>query len=500
VLDKNLRIVSVNRSFCTAFKVAEKETVGRLLPDLSNRQWNIPELIHLLKKILPKKTVVTNYEVEHEFKTIGQRIMNLNARKLRIPKKEDLILLAIEDVTERKIMAQKLAEAESLAEEKAKDEAIFDTIGDHAVGLVVVNKDGKIMRVNKGFETLTAWKEKEVIGKSLIKVLPREDENRNRVTFEKRILSKILSGKILATVATAAAGGIEKIDIFYYIRKDKSRFPANSVISPILFNGKITGAVEVFYDITEEKELERIRMDFLSLASHQLRTPLIGVQWVAERFLKKEKQLSKKGKEYLKDINASCQRLSDLVDRLLNVSRIETGEVSISPRQLDLVEFTERLLDEYSPLYAKKRITLIFKKHPKIVKVVTDDNALRNIMQTIISNTIEYTKEGGRVEVSLKKKNRSFLFTVQDTGIGIPEKDQATIFNKFARGSNAKLIKTDGIGIGLYFAKKTINLLRGKIWFKSKEDKGLPAGRHGTTFYVRLPLKLKSKKGSKNLI
>jgi len=87
VINKNLRVVSASSSFYTTFKVAEKETIGQLLPDLGNGQWNIPKLIQLLKEILPQKTVVTNYEVEHDFKTIGYRIMNLNALQLRVPKK-----------------------------------------------------------------------------------------------------------------------------------------------------------------------------------------------------------------------------------------------------------------------------------------------------------------------------------------------------------------------------------------------------------------------------
>jgi PAS domain S-box-containing protein len=132
VLDRNMRVISTNSSFCTTFRVTEKETIGRYLPDLGNKQWNISSLIHLLKEILPKKTVVENYDVEHDFETIGHRIMNLNARQLRISKEiaravtaeaaeeeeEELILLAIEDVTERK-------KAEEALKEKIKELEIF---------------------------------------------------------------------------------------------------------------------------------------------------------------------------------------------------------------------------------------------------------------------------------------------------------------------------------------------------------------------------------------
>lgn len=232
--------------------------------------------------------------------------------------------------------------------------------------------------------------------------------------------------------------------------------------------------------------LDRMKTEFISVASHQLRTPLTGIKWVVERFLRKEK-VTKKGKEYLKDIYIATQRLSNLVELLLNVSRIEGEKVNISLVQLEVVGFIENYLDECTALCDKKNISIIFKKHPKMLKIVTDSSALRNIVQSIVSNAIEYNIEGGIVEVSLEKKGLYFLFVVRDTGIGMPKKEQPTIFDKFTRGSNAQLIKTDGTGLGLYLTRQTVNLLGGKIWFKSKINKG-------TIFHVELPLKSRSKK------
>jgi len=372
VLNKNLRVVSINRSFLSTFKVTEKETIGQLLPDLSNRQWNIPKLIQLLKDILPKKTVVENYEVEHEFKQIGYRIMNLNACRLRVSRKiamaitksgreEELILLAIEDVTEIKKFKEVAAE-------------------------------------------------------------------KNRLEL----------------------------------------------------------------DLKQQKKLDKMKTEFISVASHQLRTPLTGIQWAAERFLRKEKLISPRGKEYLDDIQETSHRLSNLVDLLLNVSRIEEGRLSISPSHLEIVSFIESYLDECTALCDRKNITLVFKKHPKTLKANTDKSLVRYIVQSIVSNAIEYSLKGGKIEIFLEKKNNKFLFTIKDTGIGIPKKEQAGIFDKFFRGSNAKLIKTDGTGLGLYLAKQATELLGGKIWFKSAKNKG-------TTFYVELLLKASLKGGRRVL-
>ena len=169
VIDKNLRVVSVNRSFCITFKVTEKESVGKLLPNLGNKQWNIPKLIHLLKEILPQKTVVKDYEVEHDFKIIGHRIMNLNARQLRVPRKiagliikaeeeeeeeeeEELILLAVEDITEMKKVQANLRQLEKLVSKK-ESEKYFQTIFDTATDGILV-ADLKNRKFSMGNETI----------------------------------------------------------------------------------------------------------------------------------------------------------------------------------------------------------------------------------------------------------------------------------------------------------------------------------------------------------
>lgn len=226
-------------------------------------------------------------------------------------------------------------------------------------------------------------------------------------------------------------------------------------------------------------ELDRTRLEFVSIASHQLKTPLTGVQWVIERLLAKE-QMSANAREYLSEARTACHRLAELVDLLLNLSRIEGGGIRVSPRSLELVEFIRKILHEYSAICAKRNIALIFRRHPERLEVITDSNILRNIVQSLISNAIEYNVGGGEVEVSLEVRAPIFRLAVRDTGIGIPQDEQPRIFEKFFRASNAKLVKTDGTGIGLYIAHQAARLLGGEIYFESEELKG-------TTFVVNLP-------------
>jgi len=179
VLDKNLRIISTNHAFYTTFKVTGKDTIGRLLPDLGDRQWNIPKLLQLLKQILPEKKIVKDYEVEHKFEQIGQRVMVLNACQLRVPKKiagiiavgireEELILLAIEDITKQKRLQIELEESEE------RYRRAFETSQD---GLLLVHKtEADILNSNASVQELLGYSPRELLKKKLWEIGMIKDE------------------------------------------------------------------------------------------------------------------------------------------------------------------------------------------------------------------------------------------------------------------------------------------------------------------------------------
>ena len=357
------------------------------------------------------------------------------------------------------------AEREKLAVAKAKDEAMFASIGD---GLIAVDNDRKVTVVNQAAVDMLGWKREELVGRVLTD-LPLEDKAGNSIPLEKRPTTRAL-----------ATGGALKVS-YYSVRKDKTRFPIAITATPIMLDGKITGLIEIIRDITREQALDNEKDEFISIASHQMRTPLTGIQWVVERFTKKEK-LTTKGKEYLEDIHTSAKQLTGLVDLLLNLSRIESGRMGITPEPLEVIGFIKDFLGETIPLRDKKGLKISFEDHPAELVVVTDKSAIRNIVQSIISNAIEYTEAGGSIDIAVTKNDRTFTIAVRDTGIGIPRAEQPHIFEKFVRASNAKLYKTDGTGIGLYIAAQAVDRLGGKIWFESEEKKG-------SLFHVELPLK-----------
>ncbi|MFC1615019.1 ATP-binding protein [Patescibacteria group bacterium] len=411
---------------------------------------------------------VRNYAASLEQK-VEERTQELATKVVDLEEAKEAMLNIAEDVNIKN---------KQLAEEKSKDEAILASIGD---ALMACDENGKIMLFNAVAEELTGFKATEVIGNHYDKYL--------------KFVSEINETPVVDFIAKAIQTG-EKTKIeddALIVNKTGIKIPVADSAAPIKDGeNNIIGCVVVFRDVTREREIDKMETDFISTASHQLRTPITGIRWVIEHFLKKEK-VSEKGKEYLEDIHSSTEELSELVDILLNVSRIEGGGVEIQAQSIEFVELLKRYLNEIVPITTKKNLTVTFDEHPDSLEILTDKGALRNIMQSLVSNALEYTPTGGKIDITLKEKDdKTFVFTVTDTGIGIPLKAQKTIFDKFTRGDNAKLTNTSGTGLGLYIAKKATDLLGGKIWFNSVENEG-------TIFYVELPIKSKSKTGTKKL-
>ena len=366
---------------------------------------------------------------------------------------------------------------EDKIQERTRDLKKFQQAVDSATdGIVITDTEHEIIYTNRAWEKMTGYVSQDAIGKTP-KILQSGQTPRD--VYEE-MYQRLGEGESFHSEA------------FINKRKNGTTYNAEISIYPIKDNEETIFFVGLEQDVTQRKNIDKAKSDFVSVASHQLRTPITGIQWTIERFMKKEK-MSKRGKEYLSDMHRSLITLAELVDSLLNVSRIESGGVSVTPTEIDLVVFIKEYLAELKSIEEKKELKLVFKKHPKTLKILSDKNVLRNVVQSIVSNAVEYTPEGGTVEVSIEAGADEFLLKVRDTGIGIPLEDQATIFEKFHRAENARLVKTDGSGLGLYVAKKAIDMLGGKVLIRSKVNKG-------TTFYVNLPLECTAKEGKKTLL
>ena len=245
------------------------------------------------------------------------------------------------------------------------------------------------------------------------------------------------------------------------------------------------------WDVTKEKAVDRAKTEFVSLASHQLRTPLSIINWHSEMLSDpKVGKLNKKQKEYLNEVREGSFRMTKLVGALLNATRLDLGTYKIEPEPVELKTLFTDLEKQYAPTIKDKRLTFKLKLPTKLKTVTADKTIIRLIFDNLISNAVKYSRPKGSITVSVTDFGvQKFKVSVADRGYGIPKNQQKEIFTKMFRADNVASLDTTGTGLGLYMVKAIINSLGGTITFKSKLNQG-------TTFTVTLPKKIKLKKGS----
>lgn len=371
----------------------------------------------------------------------------------------------------------------SLEQAKAKDEAMLSSIGE---GLVATDEKGKIVLVNKVFEQLLGWQAKDVYGKQLTAVISMiAADGTSTVPVQKRLIAQALEKRVVMTSTTPIS----------FKRKDGGLIPVTSTVSPIMVGKKQIGAVMVFRDTTKEREIDQAKTEFVSLASHQLRTPLSIVNWYTEMLLAGDiGKVTKEQHKYLVEIYQGNKRMVDLVNALLNVSRLELGTFVVEPVPTDLVKLVRQVMDENKVLFDEKQIKLS-DSFEKVPEVQVDPKLFTMVIQNLLSNAIKYTPEKGKIVISIAPENeKTLLLKIADTGYGIPKKQQDKIFSKLFRADNVLEKDTEGTGLGLYIVKAIIDHSGGTIRFESAENKG-------TTFFITLPITgMKKKAGTTKLL
>lgn len=259
-------------------------------------------------------------------------------------------------------------------------------------------------------------------------------------------------------------------------------------------NGKVVKIYSVNLDVTHEQEVDKAKTEFVSLASHQLRTPLTAIKWYAEMLTdEKRGKLSDTQRKYLKQVTDGNERMIELVNDLLNVSRLDLGTFSVEPELTNIVKLTQTITADLAPLIQTKHIKLTQNYAKDIPKINTDPTLMRVVIENILSNSIKYTPQKGKVDVAVKKDKTNLLISIKDSGMGIPKNQQDKIFTKLFRADNATSSAAEGTGLGLYMVKGIVDNAGGKIWFESALNKG-------TTFFVKMPLKgMQKKEGGKKI-
>ena len=230
------------------------------------------------------------------------------------------------------------------------------------------------------------------------------------------------------------------------------------------------------------QKLDKAKDEFLSLASHQLRTPLTSVKGYLSMVLEGDVgKISQNQKRMLKEAFNSSERMVNLINDFLNVSRLQTGKFSIEKTSVDLSDVVEQELNSLKSSALSRGLTFIYKKPKDFPVLDIDESKIRQVIMNYADNAMYYSPEGSKIIIKLEQKPNKIIFTVKDKGIGVPKSEQAQLFTKFYRASNAKLQRPDGTGVGLFLAKKIIDDHGGQLIFDSVEGKG-------STFGFELPL------------
>jgi len=489
VLDSDLRVLKANRSFYDSFKVTPAETIGNLIYDLGNRQWDIPMLRTLLEEILPKDNKFDDYKVEHVFSSIGHKIMLLNARRItQAGSGPRLILLAIEDITEKMRLEKELAERTRDAKQAQFDaeaatranEDIIETVREP---LLVLDSDLRVLKANRSFYDSFKVTPAETIGNLIYDLGNRQwDIPRLRTLLE----------EILPQDNKFDDYEVEHVfsSIGHKVMLLNARRITQAGSGPLL----ILLAIE---DVTEKMRLERelaertrdakkaqfeaesatmAKSDFLANMSHELRTPLnsiIGFSEVLEDQLLGS--LNESQRENVTYILKAGRHLLSLINDILDLSKVESGKMELDVERVSLRELLDASLVMQREKALRHGINLELKiepDHPVVIEA--DERKLKQILFNLLSNAVKFTPDGGQVQVLLKEINgaQDIEISMRDTGIGIKQEDLPKLFKEFSQLSSPYDKQFEGTGLGLALTKKLVELHSGRIWVESEFGKG----------------------------
>ena len=495
-LDQDLRVVTVSRSFYEFFKVKPEETVGQLIYDLGNKQWDIPRLRELLETILPQKTTFDNYEVEHNFAAIGRRIMLLNARQIqRASGKERIILLAIEDITERREIenglekARKELEATKISEDESREyaESIINTVREP---LIAMDQDLRVVSVSRSFYEVFKVKPEETVGHLIYDLGNKQWD----IPKLRELLETILPQK-------ATFDNYEVEHDFAGIGRRIMLLNARQIHRVLGKKRIILLAIE---DITERREIEtglekaheelkdlavelkraaRVKSEFLANMSHELRTPLNSINGFSEvLFDETFGPLNEKQKQYVNNVLTSGKHLLLLINQILDMAKVEAGKMKLTLSSLSMKSLLNDISLLVADMVSKKRIVMELEIAENMPNIEADDLKVKEIIYNLLSNAVKFTPEGGKIGMRAKQLGSEIEVVVWDTGVGIAAENMGKIFEGFFRVDTPYSRVTEGTGLGLPLSKKLVELHGGKF---SVESKGL---NQGTSVRFTLPI------------
>jgi two-component system phosphate regulon sensor histidine kinase PhoR len=381
------------------------------------------------------------------------------------------VLFIINDINELKDTERRLEDiVAKRTEELAKEKQLLDvTMSSMSDAVIALNVEMRVVLFNRVAEQMTGLRFQDVEGKFIGNVLAVVDNNTKEPVDD--IIGKILN----ADTDNPDKGN------YTLIHKNGTEYviACNASVMSVDENS-IMGTVLAFRDVTKERRIDQMKTDFVSSVSHELKTPLTSIKAFTTTILRDPNMTDENRRQFLGIIDEESNRLADLIEDLLEISRIESGSLQISLELVDISDVFNQTAISLETLAAKENIKLIKNIPENLPPLTADPGKLRSVITNLISNAVKFTPDGGRVDIKAQQKDDELEVTVSDTGMGIPQEDLPKIFDRFYR-VNRPGQEIQGTGLGLAIVKKIVEMHNGRIEVRSKVNKG-------TTFTVYLPL------------
>jgi PAS domain S-box-containing protein len=382
-------------------------------------------------------------------------VLSVYARKPRKWRPEEVdALLALAGNTSAALANAELYSRVSL--EKERSVAILANIAD---GIVAVDRDGRVVLWNSAAEEISGVPQEEAIGRTTVQVLQRQLESAEAETP---------SGQRLISITR---GGEE---VWLSLSEAVMRDPL----------GAVAGRIFAFRDISADRMVEQVKSDFVAAVSHELRTPLTSIYGFAETLLRQDIPFGEEERRiFLGYIASESERLTEIVDQLLNVARLDAGDLQVELGRIDVGSVVSELVEtvEESGVMNGHRFEIDLPDEPLAAEA--DPDKVRQIFNILVENALRYSPGGGTVTVGARRSDDRVEVRVADQGIGIPAAERERIFRKFYRAESAARDGAAGTGLGLFIAKELVTAMGGRIWVESTEGEGssfsfeLPAAR-----------------------
>jgi signal transduction histidine kinase/CheY-like chemotaxis protein len=474
ILDTTLRVRSGNNAFYQTFKVTCAETENRLIYELGNGQWDIPALRTLLEDIVPKSSVFNDFELEHDFPVIGRRSMLLNARKLQAGNHGELLVLAMEDVTERRRSEADLKAIETYAQN------IVDTVREP---LLILDTTLRVRSGNRAFY-------------QTFQVSASETEN--------QLIYELGNGQWdIPDLKTLLEDIVPKSSFFNDFELEHD-FPALGRRVMLLNARKLQAGhhgellVLAMEDVTERRRAEeevakakeasetanKTKSLFLANMSHELRTPLNAIVGYSEMLQEEAVDQNLDGfSADLEKIHGAGRHLLALINDILDLSKIEAGKMDLYLETFDLNQLIEEVASTVHPMVEKNGNQMHVKQAPNLGLMRADQVKVRQGLFNLLSNAAKFTHDGNiTLEVERQRMDirEWIVFKVTDTGIGLSAEQIMKLFQDFTQADPSTTRKFGGTGLGLALTRRFCQMMGGDVTLQSIPGKG-------STFTIKLP-------------